>query len=101
MKTFKEDGLNITVEHNITTTDYLDVCFDLRSGTHRPYRKKNDQPTYIHVKSNHPPTIIKQIPEMISKRLSALSSTEDIFMQEVGIYNEALKNYYSPQPRHF
>ena len=33
-KIFKENGLNITVEYNLAITDFLDVTFDLKSGTY-------------------------------------------------------------------
>ena len=88
---FREEGLDITVETNIKRTDYLDVVFDLESSTHRPFRKPNDFPMYINIKSNHPPTIIKQLPKNIEKRLSCLSSNKEIFDQEVNIYQRALK----------
>ena len=35
-KIFKENRLNITVECNLTITDFLDVIFDLKSGTYYP-----------------------------------------------------------------
>ena len=35
-KIFKENHLNITVECNLTITDFLDVTFDLKSGTYSP-----------------------------------------------------------------
>ena len=38
-KIFKENRLNITVECNLAITDFLDVTFDLKSGTYYPYRK--------------------------------------------------------------
>ena len=56
---FKNHGLNITIQTNMKTVNYLDVTFNLNSGTYYPYRKPNDQPLYINTKSNHPPRIIK------------------------------------------
>ena len=46
---------------------------------------------YINVKSNHSPHIIKNLPTMISKRLSLLSSNEEVFNEESAIYNEGLR----------
>ena len=63
-------------------TDFLDVKLNLEKEEFRPFRKPNDSPVYIDVKSNHPSTIIKQIPKMINKRLSNLSSNEKIFNEE-------------------
>ena len=62
---------------------------------------------YIHTKSNHPPIITKQLPRMISHRLSMLSSTEAIFNEECRPYKEALAKseykedlkYTPPQPK--
>ena len=39
-KIFKENGLSTTVACNLTITDFLDVTFDLKSGTYYPYRKQ-------------------------------------------------------------
>ena len=61
-KIFKENGLNITVECNLAITNFLDITFDLKSGTYYPYRKQNNEILYIQKQSNHPPSIIKQIP---------------------------------------
>ena len=98
---FKEEGLQITVEASSTKTDYLDVVFDFQKCSTRPHRKpNNNQPTYINVKSNHPPMIIKQLPKMIEKRLSTKTSSEKIFDEVKGQYQEALdrsgKLEYSP-----
>ncbi|PIK43238.1 hypothetical protein BSL78_19929 [Apostichopus japonicus] len=51
---FHTFGLKITTQANIKTVNYLDATLDLRTGTHRPFRKPNDQPTYVHCLSNHP-----------------------------------------------
>ena len=61
VKTFKDCGLNITIEANLHTVNYLDVTFDLRKGTYLPYRKPDNSPAYINNCSNHPPTVIKQL----------------------------------------
>ena len=97
-KIFKENGLNITVECNLAITDFLDITFDLKSGTYYPYRKQNNEILYIHNLSNHPPSIIKQIPSMISKRLSDISCDTDHFNKAAPGFNENIK--YSPsQPK--
>ena len=74
------------------STDFLDVTLNLEDGSHRPYRKENKIPVYIDVKSNHPPTVKKNLPKMIGKRLSDLSSSKEIFEREKPIYQEALRN---------
>ena len=70
---FKENRLSITVECNLAITDFLEVTFDLESRTYYPYGKQNYKIQYIHKQSNHPQSIIKQIPLMISKRVSETS----------------------------
>ena len=47
-KIFKENRLNITVECNLTISDFLDVTFDLKSGTCYPSRKQNCEILYIY-----------------------------------------------------
>ena len=70
---FKEEGLSITIEINLVETDFLDVTFNLDTGKYFPFRKPNSNPIYIHAKSNHPSSIIKDLPNMVNKRLSDLS----------------------------
>ena len=88
---FKSHKLQITIETNIKQTDFLDIHFDFESEIYKPCRKEDCPPTYINVKSNHSPHIIKNLPTMISKRLSLLSANEEVFNQESGIYNEGLR----------
>ena len=58
---------------------------------HCPFRKDVNVPCYSNVQSNHPPHIIRNLLEMISKRVSMLSSYEQVFEQEAANYNEGLK----------
>ena len=104
-KVFKRNGLNIVIECNKKIVDYLDVTFNLNDGTYRPYRKPNNDTMYIHKESNHPPNVIKHLPNAIEKRLSELSSSKEIFDNAKGYYEVALKksgfetklNYTPPQ----
>ena len=70
--------------------NYLDVTLNLNDGTYKPYRKENNDILYINAKSNHPPSIIKQLPLSIENRLSKLSSSEKEFKESVDAYQEAL-----------
>ena len=74
VKTFKDCGLNITVEANLHAVNCIDETFDLQKGTYLPYRKADNPPVYINNCSNHPPTVIKQLLKSMSKRLSDLIS---------------------------
>ena len=59
--------------------NFHDVTLDLKKGTHQPYLKANNNPLYVHNESNHPPSILKNIPLAINKRLNELSSNKDSF----------------------
>jgi len=89
---FKTHGLNITIQTNLKIVNYLDVTFNLNNGTYYPYRKPNNQPLYINVKSNHPPNIIKQLPDSINRRISDISCNEDEFNKAKTTYDDALKS---------
>ena len=92
IRLLKKEGLSMTVEGNITRTNFLDVTLDLETEHFQPFRKPNDVPCSVHVDSNHPPQVIKQLPKMIEKRLSELSSNEAIFRNVAPIYEKALKD---------
>ena len=90
-KIFQENDLNIVIKCNLKIVDYLDVTLNLPNNTYKPFSKPNNEINYIHKESNHPPSIIKQIPFSIESRLSSLSSNEKIFNESTPIYQEALK----------
>lgn len=90
-KMFSKNGLKITIEANKKSVNFLDITLDLDKGTHAPYSKPNDIPLYIHQDSNHPPSIKKNIPLAINKRLSELSSTKLQFDLAAPQYQNALK----------
>ena len=87
---FKAHDLDIIAKCNMTIVNYLDVTLDLQSGTYKPYKKTDNESNYVHVQSNHPPNIIKQIPLSIQTRLSNLSFNENIFKEALPQYEEAL-----------
>ena len=91
-KVFKEFGLRITVEPSAKEVNFLDVTLDLTTETYKPYRKPNDQPLYVNVKSNHPPNVIKQVPLGINKRLNSISSREADFNIAKHEYQKALND---------
>ena len=84
--------LRITWEANLRVVNYLDISLNFEDGSYRPYRKDDSIPVYIHKDSNHPPHIKKGLVNMISRRISDLSSNEEIFNQAAPIYNQGLKN---------
>ena len=62
---------------------------------------------YIHTQSNHPPSIIKNLPAAISRRISDISCDEETFKKATPIDDDALKSsgyteslsYTNDQPR--
>ena len=91
IKAFMDLGLKITIQINLKVTDFLDVSLNLSTGTFSPFRKPNDRPLYIHRHSNHPPTIIKNLPASISRRLTDISSSEEVFSNAKPLYDNALR----------
>ena len=80
-KLFKENELDIIIQCNMKTVNY---------STYRPYQKENNQIKYIYTESNHPPSIIKQLPLSIESRLSLLSSSVEILNDSVTPYQDVL-----------
>ena len=91
IKIFKSYGLKIIINANLLSVKYLDVEFDLRNNIFRPFRKPNSDPLYISKQSNHPPSILKQVPNSISRRLTDISSSEQVFQQASPQYEAALR----------
>ena len=91
-KIFKDHGLDIIIQCNMKVVNYLDVTFDLSDGTYKPYAKPNNEIKYIHKNSNHPPSVIRQIPLSIESRLSTLSLNEKKFQEALPPYQKALQN---------
>ena len=83
--------LKITAETNLVQTYFLDVTLDLKSGRYWPFRKPNDHPLYIHLLSNRPPVIKKQLPLMLATRLSQLSCDSKEFSNAVPEYVGAMR----------
>ena len=94
---FKENGLSLEIECNLKTVNYIDITLDLNTGTYKPYRKPNDETLSIHVKSDHPANILKQLPISFETRLSKISINSGIFHQASKHYqnisNQFVYNY--------
>ena len=91
IKVFKDNGLTISIESNLTVTDFLDVTLDLENEQYYPYRKPNNHPIYVSTSSNHPPSVIKEIPHMIENRISKLSCNKEEFERVKPFYQNILK----------
>ena len=79
VKIFGEFGLNITSTANLKVVQFLDVTLDLENEVYMPYIKPGDRPLYVNSRSNHPPSILKNIPLAVNKRLSNISANKEIF----------------------
>ena len=73
--------------------NYLDFTFNLNDGTYKHYTKPNNEIKYIPKNSNHPSSVIRQIPLSIESSLSALSFNEKIFQEAVPPYLKVLQNF--------
>ena len=89
-KVFERNGLNITIEANSKVVNFLDINMDLNTSIYKPFMKENDTPTYVSMKSNHPPAILKNIPLGVNRRLSRISANNTVFNAAAAPYQEAL-----------
>ena len=87
---FMEEQLNITIEANVSVLNFLDVTLDITNAEYRPYHKENHTPIYVHAESNHPQSILKQIPLTVQRRISNLCSDSQVFEREKLFYEDAL-----------
>ena len=72
----------------VCTKTHLAVLFN--TPVLRVYRKPNDDPLYINKHSNHPPSILRQLPTSINKRISTLLSDKQTFEDAAPAYQNAL-----------
>ena len=91
IKMFKEMGLEITIDSNMKTVNFLDTTMSIKDGKFWPYSKPNNNIKYVHTNSNHPTHVIKQIPIGINKRLNRISCDEQHFNKAKNEYEDALK----------
>ena len=90
-KVFKHNSLQNAIEANKKVLEFLDITLDLRRAIYKPYKKPNSSLTYIHKQSNHPHSIVKNLPKSIKKCLSINSKNAQIFNEACPPYTEALK----------
>ena len=63
---FRKYGLEI-IECNKKVVDFLDVTFNLKDETYKPYQKPDKKISNINVQSNHPQNIANQLPRRIEQ----------------------------------
>ena len=89
-KIFELNGLKIEISVNKNIADFLDITLDMKNESYRPFTKPNHRPLYINRLSNHPPSILRNIPVSVNDRLSRLSSSKEIFDAAAPPYQKAL-----------
>ena len=67
---------------------YLHIAFHLTTGLFKPHIKTSNIPWYVKAKSSHPPSILKEIPKSLSKRISSSSCNEQVFSAAAPFYND-------------
>ena len=92
VKILDDLGLKITVQSNLKVVNYLEVTVNLKTGKYYQFRKPDNNPLCINAKSNHAPSIIKQVPASISSRISTLSCDANGYQNTAELYNEALRS---------
>ena len=80
---FNEFDPKVTSQANLKIVNYLDVTFSLSTG--------RQLPVFINAMSNHPPSIIKHLPQAKEHRISGLSCDNTEFEKATPLYNEALR----------
>ena len=88
---FHQHDLRVVTDTNLVRTDFLHVTLDMSSRRYWPYRKPNDHPLYIDIRSNHPPTIKSELPSMVEKRLSQIFCDKLEFQNAIPMYGQALQ----------
>ena len=88
---FKRNHLKISIEQKGISVDFLDATLGT-DGSYKSYRKPNGITKYVNKASNHPPSILKNIPISIEKRLNTISSSEDEFDGAKDEYQKALED---------
>ena len=58
------------------------------TGLYKHYMKDNDSPVYVNTKSNHPPSVLQNIPMGVNRRLSMISANKEVFDNYVAPYQE-------------
>ena len=103
-KVFSDNNLKITIEANKECVNNLDITLDLRSSSYKPYMKPGNTPLHVNHHSNHPPSVLRGIPDVINKRLSNISSDTQSFDSAAPPYQEVLRKsgfdyklHYNPQ----
>ena len=86
MKVFKDCRLRITIQANLRIGNFLDVQVNLDTSTYQPYLQSYNNSVYLNKNSNHSTTVLKQLLKSIGKRISDMSSNQNVFTHSIPIY---------------
>ena len=89
---FKLLGFRIQIASNLKIVNFLHVTLDLNNGTFKPFSKNDSAPRYMNISSNHPRSVLRQIPNAVNQRINKLSSCKKIFEENKSRYDDALKD---------
>ena len=70
IRAFKYIGLKIDISFDLKIVNFLDVTLNLTENSYKPFSKTNAIPTYINIGSDHPASIVKQIPNAVNIRIN-------------------------------
>ena len=70
IRVFKNFGFKIKIKTNLIEVSFLDLTFSLIKGTFQSYKKPKNNLSYMNFFSNHPPNIIKRLPNSTNDLLS-------------------------------
>ena len=92
---YRGDGLVVSRNKNWPQSEQikvLDVTVNINDEYYKPYTNPNTKIKYIHKDSNHPSSIIRQIPLSIESKLFALSYSKKIFQEAIPSFQKASQN---------
>ena len=92
IRAFKLLGFRIQIASNLKIVDFLDVTLNLNNGAFKPFSKNDSAPRYINISSNHPRSVLRQIPNAVNQRINKLSSGKKMFEENKSRYDDALKD---------
>ena len=62
----------------------------MKTASYQPFRKPNNDSKYVDNDLNHPPQILKQLPNFISEKLSENSLSKEVFDKSKMLYEKSL-----------
>ena len=89
VKVFKEFGLRLTIQASLLIVNFFDIQLNLGTSTDKPYRKPDNNPVYLDKISNFFKTVLEQLLKSVEKRISDISSNQNVLIQSITMYRDA------------